>query len=95
VNYSDIPTKRFIAKYRSSYLSEPSYFSYEGYDAAMFYGNLLFQYGTDIQGHLSDVKYRGLQTSFDLFRSNPSSGFENKAVYILEYRNFTEIMDSK
>jgi len=95
VDYKDYSTKKFIANYRSIYLSEPSYFSYEGYDAAMFYGNLLYTYGTDIQNHLGDTKYRGLQTSFDMIRSNATTGFENKAVYILEYKNYTEKLDSK
>jgi LysM repeat protein len=95
VKYTDLATKRFIAKYRNDYLSEPSYFSYEGYDAAMFYGNLLYMHGTDIQNHLGDTKYRGLQTSFDMSRSNSTTGFENKAVYILEYKNYTERLDSK
>ena len=95
VNYKDTATKKFITKYRTNYLSEPSYYSFEGYDATMFYGNLLHMHGTDIQGHVSDSKYRGLQTSFDMYRSSPSMGFENKAVYILEYKNYTEKLDSK
>lgn len=95
IDYSFTPTKRFIATYRNIYLSEPSYFSYQGYDAAMFYGNLLYAYGTDIQQHLGDMKYRGLQTSFDMIRSNATAGYENNTVYILEYKNYTEKLDSK
>jgi LysM repeat protein len=95
VDYTSLPAKKFIANYRSIYLSEPSYFSYQGFDAAMFYGNLLYTYGTSIQDHLGDVKYRGLQTSFDMLRSNTTNGYENKAVYILEYKNYTEKLDSR
>ena len=95
VDYTDIPTKKFIAQYRVNYLSEPSYYSYEGYDAGMFYGNLLYMHGTDIQAHLGDSKYRGLQTSFNMSRINPTTGYENNAVYILEYKNYTEKLDSR
>jgi LysM repeat protein len=93
VNYDDLPTKKFIVKYRNNYLAEPSYYAYEGYDDGMFYGNLLLAFGTNIQGHLGDTKYRGLQTSFDMSHTNPANGYENKAVYILEYVNYTEKVD--
>ncbi len=90
VNYADANTRKFIIKYRGNYLSEPSYYSYEGYDGGMFYGNMLQAYGTDIQNHLGDFKVRGLQTSFNMVRSSPENGYENKGVYIIEYKNFTE-----
>ncbi len=93
VNYSDSVTKKFINQYRNNYLSEPSYYSYQGYDAGMFYGNLLRMYGTDVQSHLGDNKYRGLQTSFNMVRINPLDGYENKTVYILEYKNYMEKLD--
>jgi LysM repeat protein len=95
VNYSDSCTKKFILKYRNNYLEEPSYYSFQGYDAGMFYFNLLGKYGTDMQNHLGDAKYRGLQTSFDMSRISPASGYENKAVYLLEYINLTEKLDSR
>ncbi len=95
VNYKDSVTKKFILKYRNNYLEEPSYYSFQGYDAGMFYFNLLGKYGTDMQNHLGEVKYRGLQTSFEMSRLNPASGYENKAVYLLEYINLTEKLDSK
>lgn len=95
VNYADSSTKKFIAKYRLVYLSEPSYYSYQGFDAGMFFCNLLRIYGTDMQNHLGDTKYRGLQTSFDMWRTSPANGYENKAVYILEYKNYAEKLDSR
>ncbi len=95
VNYQDPITKKFITKYRNNYLSEPSEYSYQGFDLGMFYINLLSLYGSDMQNHLGDIKYRGLQTSFDMSRINPASGYENKAVYILEYKNYTEKVDTK
>lgn len=95
VNYTDASTKKFIASYRNKYLSEPSYYSYEGYDAGIFYGNLLYTYGTDIQQHLGDVKYKGLQTSFNMSRISPTTGYENITSYILEYKNYTEKLDSR
>ncbi len=95
VNYSDSNTKKFITRYRYYYLSEPTYYSYQGFDAGIFYGGLLQAFGTDMQNHLGDKKFRGLQTSFDMYRSNPANGYENKTVYILEYRNYTVKLDSR
>jgi len=95
VDYTNVPTKKFISKYREYYLSEPGYFSYEGYDATLFYGTLLQLYGTDLQGHLGDIKYRGLQTSFNMLPMSPTTGYENNAVYILEYSDYTVKLDLK
>lgn len=95
VNYADAPTKKFVLKYRAGYLSDPDYYAFEGYDAGMFYGNLLYTYGTDLQEHLGDATYKGLQTSFSMRRINPTTGYENWAVYIIEYNSYTEKLDSQ
>ncbi len=95
VDYHDSLTRKFISKYRNNYLSEPSEYSYKGFDLGMFYVNSLNHYGSDMQNHLGDTKYRGIHTSFDMFRNNPANGYENNAVYILEYSNYTEKLDSK
>ncbi|HSY75466.1 MAG TPA: ABC transporter substrate-binding protein, partial [Bacteroidia bacterium] len=88
VNYSDSCTKGFIKSYRWNYYTEPSNFACQGFDVTYFYVKLLGKYGTALQDHLSDVKYNGVHTSFDLRRVNDTGGYDNKAIYILEYRSY-------
>jgi len=95
LNYADSSTKKLIVKYKNYYLAEPSKYAFQGFDLGMFYGKLLWTYGTDMQNHLGDMKYNGLQTSFNMLRTDSIGGYENKSVYILEYENYTERLDSK
>jgi len=88
VNYTDSCTKRFIRTYRYDYYTEPSYYACQGFDIAYFYIGLLGKYGTDMQNHLSDTKYNGVHTCFDMKRVGDTGGYDNKAIYILEYRSY-------
>lgn len=89
VNYSDSCTKGFIQTYRSNYYTEPSSFAMQGFDITFYYVRLLGKYGTALQDHLSDAIYNGVHTSFDMHRINDTGGYDNKAVNIIEYRNYT------
>jgi ABC-type branched-subunit amino acid transport system substrate-binding protein len=91
VNYSDSCTKGFIKSYRWNYYTEPSNFACQGFDITYFYVKLLGKYGTALQDHLSDVKYNGVHTSFDLRRVSDTGGYDNKAIYILEYKSYAVI----
>jgi len=91
VNYTDSCAKGFIRTYRYDYYTEPSSFAMQGFDISYYYVRLLGKYGTALQDHLSDYKYNGIHTSFDLHRSGDTSGYDNKAIYILEYRNYAII----
>ena len=88
VNYSDSCTKGFIRTYRNDYYTEPSYYAYQGFDITYFYVGLLGKFGTALQDHLGDAKYNGVHTSFDMHKVNDNSGYDNNAIYILEYRNY-------
>ncbi|MGP8216823.1 MAG: LysM peptidoglycan-binding domain-containing protein [Bacteroidia bacterium] len=88
VNYSDSCTRGFIKTYRSNYYTEPSSFAFQGFDVTYFYTRLLGKYGTALQDHLGDARYNGVHTSFDLHKIGDTGGYDNKATYILEYRNY-------
>jgi len=94
INYSDSCTKGFIRKFRARYYTEPSYYACQGFDIAFYYIGLLQKYGTAMQDHLGDVKYKGAHTSFDFHKLDDKSGYDNKAIYILEYRNYNIVKDN-
>ena len=94
VNYNDSCTKGFIRSYRAMYYTEPSYYACQGFDIGYYYISLLKKYGTAMQDHLGDMKYKGAHTTFDFHKSDATSGYDNKAIYILEYRNYTIVKDT-
>ncbi|HTA83398.1 MAG TPA: LysM peptidoglycan-binding domain-containing protein [Bacteroidia bacterium] len=95
VNYSDSCTKGFIRTYRSNFYTEPSYYACQGFDIAYFYIGLLGKYGTDMQNHLSDTKYNGVHTCIDMKRVGDTGGYDNSAIYILEYKNYAVLRNAR
>jgi len=94
IDYTDHATIRFIQKYRSTFSAEPLYYAFQGFDVAYYYGTLLKKYGTALQDNLTSEKYKGVHTTFDFYKPDPNGGFENKGIYMLEYKNFTIVKDS-
>lgn len=91
INYSDSSVMAFNRKYRNAYYAEPGYYAYQGFDIAYFYGSLLKKYGTALQYNLPGQQCRGIQTAFSFYKPDSAGGFENKGIYILEYKNYTLI----
>ena len=94
VNYSDSCTKSFIKKYRYNYYTEPSYYALQGFDIAYFYLSELKKFGTGLQDHLGDGAYKGVHTSFDFHRNDATGGYENRAIYMMEYKNYILLKSS-
>ncbi|SEN17061.1 substrate-binding protein [bacterium A37T11] len=78
--------KAFIHKYTERYQVSPSEFSYKGYDAGTFFGQLLHKYGKDYPMHLTEESYRGLHNLFK-FAYNPNWGYSNTNIMLLGFSN--------
>lgn len=78
--------RQFARQYQEKYGIEPSEISYKGYDAALYFGNLIKKYGKDIEGELLQNKYNGLYSDYS-FDFNQNWGYENTYVNYLYYRN--------
>lgn len=76
----------FQAWYKSEYEVEPTEFSYKGYDAAMYFGRLLDQYGADYKDYLVETPYEGLHNTFE-FQFHSQWGYVNQSVHFLRFRN--------
>ncbi len=79
----------FIEDYNTNFNTEPTVFSYQGYDITLYFLSALKRYGKYFQFCISnrDVEPnpQGLSLKFDFERINDHSGFENKGVHILKY----------
>jgi len=77
--------KEFKDHYYSLYGVNPSDYSYKGYDAARYFGNLLAKYGDDYPAYITKEKFEGLFSTYS-FDYNESWGFANSAVSFKSYQ---------
>jgi len=89
INYYNTDVKIFAKQYRETYRTEPSTYSFEGYDIMYYFANALRKYGRHFQFCLSPndalPNPHGLIFDFDFMRTNSIGGFENNGAFFLEY----------
>ncbi|MEW5845083.1 MAG: LysM peptidoglycan-binding domain-containing protein [Bacteroidota bacterium] len=64
VDYSQKDVKTFVEKYREQFRSEPTQFSFLGYDVAFYFISALKEFGPSMTPCLSTYSLRTLQTNF-------------------------------
>jgi LysM repeat protein len=95
VEYENDNTLNFIKNFRILASTEPGTYAFEGYDAGLFYLTALREYGINFRKRLPKMKWTGVQNSFDLYKTSPESGFENKAVNMVMIQDFKLIRATK
>jgi LysM repeat protein len=95
IDYDSEGTANFIKNYRILTSSEPSTIAFQGYDAGYYYLKAIGGYGTNFYKRLPRIKWTGTQGSFDMYKTSPESGYENKAVNIVMIRDYKLIRADK
>ncbi len=90
-DFTDTITNKMVTLFRKRYKTNPDKYGILGYDVMYYYLNGLQQYGINFQAHLDEYKYNGLGVRFDFFKTSLESGFENRAVCIATYQDFSLI----
>lgn len=88
INLNDPSVNDFRRKFRDKFGTEPNEWAYMGYDAMLYHGVLLQNYGKYHADFYSFVKIPLVHTKFDLSSDDPANGYENKHVYILSYSDY-------
>ncbi|MBS7564014.1 hypothetical protein KHS38_06315 [Mucilaginibacter sp. Bleaf8] len=86
VNYRSPATVTFIRSYRKHFNSEPSTYSYKGFDDGLYFGELLAQDALELN-RLDKHNFQALHNDF-VFEKKPGLGWINTHVNILKYVNF-------
>ncbi|MDQ1150439.1 MULTISPECIES: ABC transporter substrate-binding protein [Sphingobacterium] len=86
VDETDGDTKKFIGNYKAAYKVDPSEFSYKGYDAALYFGRLIHQYGVDYVSRMTQEKFSGLNSDYR-FEFYPKWGYANRSLGMLVYHD--------
>lgn len=89
VDYNNVLTKEFMKMYRRKFGIDPSSYGYLGFDVAYYYIKGLHEFGLDFLAEFNQQPtFHPTSTKFNLLRMSASSGFENKATYILSFNDY-------
>ncbi len=99
VDFKSRNVYNFVSNYRLFYKTEPSMFSFYGYDISYYFLNALRRYGKNFQFCLSpnDVTPNrvGLQTEFNFRRVEELGGFENFHIFVVKYNDEMSLIREK
>jgi LysM repeat protein len=79
IDYSRKNTIEFVGKYRALYNSEPSPYSFQAYDIALYFFGNMHKYGNHFLENASGYKMEMLQSDYNFIRNNPDEGYINTA----------------
>lgn len=88
VIYTSDTAKQFIGKFRAINKNEPSKYAFVGYDIGIYLSSLCTT-GESIILSLPKTKQTGLYAKFDFYQTSIDSGFENKGVYFLNFKDYS------
>ena len=87
VDYKDESVRDFVRQYRALYNSDPTPYSFQGYDIALYGVNALAKYGSFMINGISTYPYSGLQLNFRFDRRTPGGGMFNEGARNIIYEN--------
>jgi LysM repeat protein/ABC-type branched-subunit amino acid transport system substrate-binding protein len=88
IDYENAGAKTFIKAYREKYKTEPENYSFQGFDVTWYFLSALQKEGEAFLNTLSENKQKCIETSFSFSRFPSDSGFENRFVHILQYKDY-------
>jgi len=88
VDYNNPDLIPFLEGFRKQTSVDPTVYSTQGFDVGYYFASALMLYGTGFESNLSNHNVQLLQNQFDFERISNESGFENRHVEIIQYKNF-------
>ncbi len=84
-NYETYEVSDFIAKYRELYKTEPTRFSFQGYDQLLYFVESLERFGPYILDCMPSFHKQGLYNSFKFIKETEHGGLINNAIDVIEF----------
>lgn len=88
IDYDSDTVKQFIKKYRKEFGTDPNDFAFMGYDAMLYHGMALKNFGKSHADFYNYIQIPLLHTQYKLVKKDDQSGYENQEVYILSYSDY-------
>ena len=95
VDYNKRDVKLFVDDYRHFYRSEPSQYSFQGYDIGLYFLKALKKYGLDFKYCLRNHDVDLLQSNYKFIQQSSVDGFDNKSVFLINYTQDFDIVEVK
>ena len=93
VDYNDENVREFIEHYRTVFKSEPSAYSFRGYDITTYFLTALSKYGREFPKYIQDREQNLLQTNVKFRKTGKGAGFRNEATKNIIYLPHWEIIE--
>ncbi|MDA3882037.1 MAG: LysM peptidoglycan-binding domain-containing protein [Bacteroidales bacterium] len=84
-DYTSDSVSSFIHKYRTLYKTEPSRFSFQGYDQILYFVEALQLFGENMIHCLPAYQKEGLYSGFSFIKEHEYGGLMNNSIHIIEY----------
>ena len=85
VDYKSKITNRFIGEFRTNFGTEPTQYSFQGYDIAFYFMSALYTYGKDFVECLPYLDVDLTQTNFSFDKVSRMGGYMNNGLFIVNY----------
>ena len=91
INYGNPKVNIFIEKYRAAYNSEPTQYSFQGYDIALHFLATLAMLGKNFPATNPSPEIDLLQADYSFQKPSDLGGYMNRTLYIIEYTDSYEV----
>ncbi len=91
VDYGNHKVNTFIEKYRAAYNSEPTQYSFQGYDIALHFMASLAMSGKNFPENNLSPGVDLLQADYNFQKPSDLGGYMNRTFYIIEYTDNYEV----
>ncbi len=89
VDYNKPLVRRFVGRYRETFSTEPSQFSFQGFDVSYYFLSAIYRFGKDFRDCLPNYPMELTQMDFNFRKVAPMGGFMNHSLFVNSYeRNF-------
>lgn len=95
IDYTQNDVKKFVLDYRNFFLTEPEKYAFQGYDITKYFCSALNLYGHDFRKCIHKHKPKLLQTHFNFVPYSHQGGYQNTAIYILEYSKENKLIKTE
>ncbi|MBK8807806.1 MAG: LysM peptidoglycan-binding domain-containing protein [Bacteroidales bacterium] len=85
IDYKNQETNQFVKQYREVFKTDPSFFSFRGFDVMNYFADMLNKYGSNLNSCISANTYKGLLSEFEFERLGNAAGYANRGVYLIQY----------
>lgn len=88
VDFEQSHVREISLSYQRKFNSDPGDYYYLGYDLGLYYLSQLRNNGTGFYQQLDLLRGKGYVMDFNFFRPNAQTGFDNRSIRILQYKDY-------